>query len=370
MASRIVLHIGLQKSGSTYLQRVLQHSRVALDKSGVRYPVLRDRPRRMVANHEWATYGLLDGEFPWVTHRRSAGQKRKWDRLVSEVKCRPDTVVLSAEALSTVRRSAAIRLIEALATDRIDVVITARDLGRSLPSFWQQHIRNGRRITFDAYLRRLAGDRDLPPEELEGSAESHLWRALGLGALIRRWGSVPGVSGVYLVPVPKSAPPEALWTRFVEAIGFPELVDAAAGVADRPVHAGLTVPELEVLSAVTAELERAGWTGRDSSRLREWLVRGFADRPDRGAKPAIPLMWCSRVAQWSEADLAEVPATGATVVGELEDLRYVPDQDARPGGPSPTNEEIARAGATAIVALAGAQRRTAALSRVLRRGGV
>ncbi|MCP9951518.1 hypothetical protein LUX33_25860 [Actinomadura madurae] len=86
MASKIVLHIGLQKSGTTFLQHVLQAGGEALAEAGVLYPVPPDweRGKRTVANHEWPSYGLLGTEFPWVSRERAAEEaargRRCWTR--------------------------------------------------------------------------------------------------------------------------------------------------------------------------------------------------------------------------------------------------------------------------------------------------
>lgn len=116
MASKIVLHIGLQKSGTTFLQHVLQAGGEALAEAGVLYPVPPDweRGKRTVANHEWPSYGLLGTEFPWVSRERAAEEAGSWKALLDEVNAWPGTVLLSAEALSVVRRPAVDRLMGVL----------------------------------------------------------------------------------------------------------------------------------------------------------------------------------------------------------------------------------------------------------------
>ena len=67
MASKITLHIGLQKSGTTYLQSILGRCAGELPEIGVLYPT----GDKTIETHERVLYGLLGTEFPWVTEERA-----------------------------------------------------------------------------------------------------------------------------------------------------------------------------------------------------------------------------------------------------------------------------------------------------------
>src|SRR5258708_39279459 len=111
MASRLILHIGLQKSGTTYLQELIASGADELAAAGIVYPVSPSgKKRRRTWNHEWASYGLLGPEYPWVSEKRASAERDSWKALERQVARTPGTVLLSAEALSTVR-TPAIRLL-------------------------------------------------------------------------------------------------------------------------------------------------------------------------------------------------------------------------------------------------------------------
>jgi hypothetical protein len=351
MAPRVIVHVGQQKSGTTYLQEVFAHSVAELAAAGVVYPVAPAGHRqRGIENHEWPTYGLLGVEYPWVTAERAAQEHDSWKTLSQQVSAASGTVLLSAEALSVIR-SPAIRLfLDRLGVDDVEVVVTARSLRRSLPSLWQQHVRNGRLMGFDRYLEMLDRERRLPAERIEEDRDLHLWRAFAIGRLVRRWAAEVGTSRVRVVTSP-GAPPRLLWSRFAEAIGVPALADLPPSeVLSRRVHTGLTAPEAVVLASVNAALERADWDVRSARRLRELILNeGFSQRDDRGPKIALPPRWSAQVAQWSAEDLTDLRQTGVTVVGDLNDLSSDPDDgDHR----SPTPDEIGAAGAAAVLAAA------------------
>ena len=105
MASRLILHIGLQKSGTTYLQELIAGGAGELAQAGIVYPVSpNDKRRRRTENHEWASYGLLGKEYPWVSEKRAPTEKSAWKSLERQVARKKGTVLLSAEALSVIAR--------------------------------------------------------------------------------------------------------------------------------------------------------------------------------------------------------------------------------------------------------------------------
>ncbi|MEU4821413.1 hypothetical protein AB0H37_06025 [Actinomadura sp. NPDC023710] len=363
MAARIVLHIGVQKSGTTFLQQVLQANAEALADAGVRYPVSPDwaRGKRTVANHEWASYGLLGTEFPWVSRDRASEETSSWQTLLDDVKSTRGTVLLSAEALAVIRKSAIHRLLDALGADEVEVVVTARTLGSALPSLWQQHIRNGRTMTFERYLSGLATQREKGRDHIETDPSAHLWRAFDLGGLTRRW-SDAGITRIRVVTTP-GTPPRLLWQRFAEAIDLLAFAEPPTMPTDRA-HTGLTAPETLVLSSMNAAMKQTSWSGQNADWIRQAVTARFQARRQRGGKVAIPPEWQARLAEWSEEDLAALQHTPAQIVGDIEDLRYDPSSD--PASP-PTPEEMAQAGAEAALALAAVALQETMIQRNIRR---
>lgn len=349
MASRVVLHIGQQKSGTTYLQDVLQHCVDELAEAGIRYPLPAVR-RRSIENHDWTTQGLLGTEYPWVSSRRAERCRSTWERLERQVRRWPDTVLLSAEGLSVIRTPAIRRVVEALGAEDVHVVVTARSLGRSVPSLWQQHVRNGRHTAFGRYVEMLAEQRERPRDEVETDRDLHLWRAFAIGRLVRRWGAVVGDDRVRVVTSP-GAPPRLLWARFARAVGAPRLADSLPDdLVNRRTHTGLTGPETEALLAVNAALTELGWPDRSANRLRNHIIaEGFAARAERGLTVAVPPRWRECVARWAEEDVRELRDTGVAIVGDVDELRYRPLDDEHV--PPPSTDDVARAFTAAMRAV-------------------
>lgn len=351
MASRLILHIGLQKSGTTYLQELISGGAAELAAAGVGYPVSPiGKRRRRTENHEWASYGLLGPEYPWVSEKRAETEKAAWRTLERQVTRAKGTVLLSAEALSVIRGPAIRTFLDRLGIGDVRVVVTARSLHRTLPSLWQQHVRNGRRLGFERYLEMLDEQRRMPETRIEEDPHLHLWRAFAIGRLVRRWAREVGASRVRVVTSP-GRPPELLWARFAEAIGVPGFTFAADNTA-KPVHTGLTAPEAVVLTTLNSALATAGWTADRARRLREAvLTEGFQTRADRGPRITVPAHWCARVDEWSEEDVTDLLDSGVTVFGDAADLRPAPGRNDDAG--EPTVEEVTAAWAAAVLAVGG-----------------
>src|ERR1700712_802256 len=90
MAHRVYLHVGLPKTGTTYVQTVLWENRPALAEQGIVYPGVRRR------EHMWSS--VVIRERPGLERRnpRAAGA---WARLLAQVETAPDGALISHEFL-------------------------------------------------------------------------------------------------------------------------------------------------------------------------------------------------------------------------------------------------------------------------------
>jgi len=351
MARRVVLHIGPRKTATTYLQRILQELVLdgRLDPSV--YPIsTRDRTDH---NH---VPGLID-------LAREAGaiglQEDAWSdqdgtdarALIETVQAAPGDVLLSAEAMSVLTPAGAEAVLAALAPTPVDVVITARDLARVLPSSWQQHMRNGNVESYADYLGLRIEERD------SGSYATDLrrgfWRAYRYADLAERWlGS--GARTVTVVTVPRSgADPHAMWMRFVRAVTVPGLPEIPPEIPEDRANISLTGAETFALYGFNLAARAAGQGRREVRAAHRALMRkGWLERPERGQRLGLPADVRILAARWSAEDCAALAASGMPIIGDMADLAVSSDGDDG----VPTAEEVARA-AGAALALRGRRSR-------------
>jgi len=353
MPPQYLLHIGQQKSGTTYLQTVLHDcGSERLRSIGLCYPLapVADAPDN---NQQYAMFGLLGEEFNWVSPEWQDIQRPAWDAVAAEARDWDGPVLLSAEALSVIRTEGIHRLLDAIGNpDDVTVIITTRDLGATIASSWQQHVRNGRTSTFEQYLEKLKHDRERFGDDLETELNMGFWRSYAVGGLARRWADVVGTDNVRVVTSP-GKPIDLLWARFCEALGVPGLVDLPDGdTAGEAVHVSLTASEITVLREVNLELAQFGLTSSAAGQLRTLLIDNLRARPQRGPRITLPASYREIVAAWSNEDLAELDEVGVKIYGSLEDFRYEPK-------PSATAElSVAETAQAAGVAVAAMMRRT------------
>lgn len=343
MARRVVLHIGPRKTATTYLQRVLQALVLEGHLDPTVYPIAtRDRtdhnhvPGLIDLAREAGAIGLQ--EDAWRDQDGSDAQA-----LVDAVLAAPGPVILSAEALSVLPAEGARAVIAAFAPAAVDVVITARDLGRVIPSSWQQHMRNGNFESYADYLALRVEERSSRVYETE--LRRGFWRAYRYADLALRW-QAAGAQSVSVVTVPGAgAPVDTVWRRFIEVAGVPELPEVPPAITDDRANISLTGAETFAIYGFNLAARASGQGRRDvRSSHRALIRRGWLERPDRGARLGLPLDMQPLVAQWAVEDCTALAESGVSVVGDLADLIVVADgEDGVPNA-----DEVARAAGAAL----------------------
>ncbi len=317
----MVLHIGLHKTGTTYLQSLWRVNRGALDEQGVHYPGGGDEPRQRMA-----AYDLLGRRPGGTGDRRVPGQ---WRALTDAVR-RSDqpTVLLSEEALSVATAKQAAACVRAFPDREIDVLVTVRDLGRVLVSAWQEDIKNDRTWTWQEFV-----DAVKDPSARARNPARGFWRAQDLPAILSVWRGVVPPARIHLVTVPpRGSTPDLLLRRVAAVVGF----DHHALTVDAPsTNVSLGVAGTEVIRRLNVVLEHR-LNQRQHSHLVNHTIVPFlvanASDPGYGIPPE-ELTWASREA---ERIIAFVIAGGYQVIGDLDDLR--PQASAAERHPDDVNE--------------------------------
>lgn len=170
---RLVLHVGMGKTGTSTLQRSLREQRKRLAKMGILYPLsdrvpfghhqalmcLVARPDQL--SREFATRGVVDAD-----DVRATG-KRFWDDVVDQARADdPQTVVLTYESLLYIGDDQVARLREILGAvfDEIDVVAYIRHPA----SHWLSRTQQGVKTVYDV----------TPPGEYHNRVSVYLGRYL------------------------------------------------------------------------------------------------------------------------------------------------------------------------------------------------
>ncbi len=304
-AQRLFFHVGLPKSGSTYLQGVLSTHRTELREHDHVYPYV-GREGMFHAAVEMAGTPSRWGLDPERVEGTFAHLLRRGRRLGG-------TVVLSHEIFGAADRDQVARMGGMLTDFDLHVVVTARDLGRSVTAAWQEEVKNGRNRSFAEFSDGL-----LHPDTLEPAAERTFWRSQDLLGVLERWGRLVPPERIHVVPCPPpGVAPGLLWQRFAEAVDLPAGVVDLTQVPVRNESLGSAQVALlrRVLHAVGGRLEQP-WHSRVAKR---WFAQTLLSAVP-AAKPVAPPDLIEQLGTVARSWVEQVRAGGYQVHGDLEDL--------------------------------------------------
>lgn len=251
MAARVYLHIGLPKTGTTYLQQVLWTHRDRLREDGLLLPGTGHR------EHLWAA---LDAQGRGNLARRHRKAPGAWKRLSKELGGWSGSGLISHEFFCGARVRDITRIVEDLAPAEVHVVVTARHALDMLTAGWQEYVKNGGSAPADAVGQRRRG----------GSEFS--WRTWDLGGVLRRWSKVVPPERVHVLTLPRPGePPEQHWRNFAATVG----ITADLPLPQRAANQSLGVVQVELLRRLNSSLVE-----RFSSPLDrgEWIRGRVAER--------------------------------------------------------------------------------------------
>ncbi len=329
MASTTYFHVGLPKTGTTYLQTILWNNKDELRRQGIVLPGFGPR------QHLWAS-GVVR-EDPKID-RRGPRARHAWTVLRDQINDWDGTAVVSHEFFAGATAEQAARAMAGLTGTEVHVVVTARDFVSLVTARWQEFVKNGSTTPIDGYPAREETD---PHDEWD-------WGSMDLADVLRRWGASLPPERVHVLTLPKPTEPrETLWLRFAELLG----IDAArCDASSSQVNESLGVVEVELLRRVNGDLEGFGRAVDRGQWIRGYLAQGKLV-PRKGEK-----FWPSpdRVAALRErgeraADF--VVAQGYDVIGDVDDLRTRADLPQRRHPESVSDTEMLSAATATIAAM-------------------
>jgi hypothetical protein len=311
MARRVFLHVGVPKSGTTFLQTAMWHNRELLKQQGFLYP----GRRRM--DHYRASQVVRGAEPERLVRNGDA-----WERIQAELAQWPGDGLVSHEFFSRATRNQARRAVAALAPAEVHIVLTARDYARQFPAVWQEALKMGSTESLDEFMQHAF-------EGKLGGAWS--WQTQDVPAVLRRWAAAVTPERVHVVTLPPpGAPRELLWQRWCAVLGID---DSGFDLDVTFANESLGAPQAALLRRITPYLSEALSHG---SAQHRWVRQYFGHEvlvPQAGERFGLRPRHVARLRRRSLAAVAAIERAGYDVAGDLADL--VPGEQRR--GRSPDN---------------------------------
>lgn len=325
MAEKVFFHLGLPKTGTTYLQSVLWSNKEALRDQGLLLPGSSARQHMQAS--------VVVREHPGLPNR-APEVRESWAGLVDEIKAWPHAALISHEFFGAATHDQAARAMAAVGDAEIELIVTARDLLTILTSYWQEYVKHG----------FVAGLDDFPPAE--SAHDEWTWDTVDLPGVVQRWGADLDPSRVHVLVLPApGAPKELLLQQFCGLLG----VDPSELATDQArEYRSLGVVEAELLRRLSPQL-----TTFTSARDRGVWIRSYLAQSklvSRGGERFLPSpdrVEALRARAHEGVDF--IRASGVDVVGDLDRLEVPKDlPDLR--HPSSVTEAEMLDAATAVLA--------------------
>lgn len=317
MAQRVILHVGAMKSGTSYLQRLLFLNKERLAGQGV-----------VVPGQAWPDQVRAVSDVLERKRVVSAPPEGAWQGLVDEIAATSGTALVSMEFLGPAAAAKIERIVSSFPAGTVEVVVTARDLGRSIPAMWQETLKNGRFLPYDEYVAAIA-DRD--------GLGRRFWREQDVAGICERWAAAVGAERMTLVTVPTpGAPSTQLWERFATTLG----VDPTGVTEPGPTNESLGAASAEVLRLVNERVDGMAY-GEYARKVKQQLAkRVLAKR--RGEEPGVGYEPSTWLRERADRMVEQLRGSGIRVVGDLAELTPLAVSGARPGA-LPPQEQLAAA---------------------------
>ena len=327
MTNRLFFHIGLPKTGTTYLQDSMWARKGQLRRAGFLLP-LRSGYLHYVAALE------MRGVLP--THlEKFAGVL---DRLVARLNEWDGDAIVSHELFTMASAEQIEALFARLQVAELHIVITARDVARQVPADWQETVKNGYRFDYGKYVDDLVRD----------DPNTFFWQMQDIPSIAERWCRGVPPERVHVITVPGSgAAPDELWRRFCSVLGVdPDVFHGA----ERPTNTSMGVAGTEFIRQIP---EFVGDGPPITPEFRHPLIKILLAQTIMAQHDDVPIGLQAAHRDWfiekSVSYVDYIKRNNFHVVGDLDSLISRPEQ--LPDHVTPTAAQVVDAGITGIVGL-------------------
>ena len=307
-ADGVLLHIGVHKTGTTAMQAALADARADLGAVGVLYPGSRPAHHRAALssmNHGWG----------WQDRGGEKVGPEAFRDLVSDVNSHRGRVCISSEFFCEADEATARTIVESLGGPRVHVVVTLRNLGRLLPSSWQQYLKYGMTTGYEKWL----GDVFAAPEDSQHMTPS-FWKRHDHGAVVERWTNAVGADHITVV-VLEDVQRDFPFREFAELLDIDPaiLVSRMSLTSNR----SMTAAEAEFLLRLNRRIVNDLTWGQYRSLVREGLARTLVEgRSPAEGEPGLstPAWALDAAAEKGAAAVNSIRECGVAVRGNLDAL--------------------------------------------------
>jgi len=307
--SRVYLHIGEPKTGTTFVQQAMWSNRARLAAQGVMLPGYSHR------DHSRASRDLREAQRP--AGDPVASWAGEWDVLTGQALRAGGAAVISDEVLAACNPPQADRGIRSLLPAEVHVVLTARDIASLLPAEWQETVKCRGTVPWEQWLADVIGS----ASGADRRRRSWFWTVHDTLAILQMWSQRIPPDHIHVITMPRQGPAEALWLRFASVLG----IDSSnIDVPSTRVNCSLGLAEAEFLRRMNGALTDGMPDWFYTQNIKRILAhRVLSARPSepRLALPPAEQAWA---AEQSDILVEALRDSKYHIVGDLRDLLSLP----------------------------------------------
>lgn len=328
----VLLHVGVHKTGTTAVQAALADARPELKQHGIAYPGKRKAQHRSAMAVNQRNWG-------WKGKGGETYDMSVYEWLVDQVTRNRGRVAVSSEFFCEGTAETAAKVVQDLGGDKVHVVIGLRNLGRLLPSSWQQYLKYGLDMGYERWLTGVF--------ENQGKATPSFWKRNDHGRLVRQWVDAAGPGNV-TVMVLEGVDLSAQFRTFAQLLDVPE--ELLVSRMDLTSNRSMTAAEASFLLQINSQVKPLLTWDEYVKYVRRGVALGMVE--SREPSPDEPRLhtpdWAlDAAAERGAAAVEEIRASGARILGDVDELAV--RLPSTPPNPESVNTDIPTAAAVQAV---------------------
>lgn len=320
MSKNVFLHVGLPKSGTSYVQGTLTANKDVLKGAGLLFP-----------GEAWVDQvrAVQDVRKMHVAPSKRKGVPGAWQKLVAEISDWHGDAMISMEWLGPAAQDRIQAMVDDLSPARVQVIFTVRDLARTVPAAWQEFMQNREEWTWPEFLDGVVAE-----DHSSTLPGSRFWSQQNLAELLGNWTSVVPLEDVHVVTLPHpGADKDVLWQRMCEVIG--RQYEGSRVNTTGASNTSLGMESAELMRRLNRFAREADLpTSVYQRRFKHALAKGvLAQRGREESKLVLPAGYHDWARREALRQIEAVRASGVHVVGDLDELQPVlgADEGRQPG---------------------------------------
>lgn len=299
--------------------------------------------------HRLEASSAIDQPMGWQVRGAPAPDPLLWKHFVDDAHAYEGITVCSSEFFAEASDEAAARIVQSIGAQRLHVVVTLRNLGRILPSAWQQALKSGYATPYEPWLREIFASSEVDPKP------QTFWIRHRHDRIVRRWAALVGGAHMSVVVV-DDAHPDNIYRDFESLIQIPEgtLLNNRLETPNR----SMTLAEAEFLRVLNVAVGgRSGWKSYGDA-VHDGLIKSMIEsrRPDADEPRIATPQWAlDRSSELARSYVSAIRESGVHVIGDLDLIADRLISSAEPDTPSAAGLPIDAARAAMLGVLGHSQ---------------